>query len=193
MRKIRIIAMVSMIALVISLISGFVFAEDFVIIEVEPNNSVSEAYQTWFPYFIYSELKLIGSLNQANDSEDWYVVRAAINNNNRFLINTLRFDGTQNCTYQFTAYDTNLNIVGQMTSTGENSLSLNNFLMMIEQSYYFQVKLISGSPNKPYLISLNLQNVYSALSEIKDELIIKELMEINGIDIDGNILEETFQ
>lgn len=162
------------------------FAVTSAVKESEPNDTRNQVRTTEMNSPYEDNLRVFGAVN-ANDTTDWFtIMQTGVS-----IIGTVTFQGSPDCTYQLDIFDSAMQYRGIMVTTNNSREYFYNLVLPANSPYYFNVKLISGTPNEPYEFQIyGSPFTPSLISEIKDEAVLQELRELNIIDNENKLIEE---
>lgn len=144
--------------LLMSLFATSAFAASKPYCEAESNNTQATADYYEFEYPSYSSVIMYGTCN-SNDIKDYSQVNLVSKNYTSIKADT-SFRGAPDCTYQFTVYDNDMREWGRGTSTSGSSVDIFNLLIQKGKPWYFEVKLLDGTPTQPYRFHINATDAY---------------------------------
>lgn len=123
--------------------------------ENEPNNTMAKAESMSFHTPARSDMSIYGTVNNSNDTDDWFKVTVDADDSGYKKINTnIFFRGTPDCSYEVTVLDSNGNWRGYKVVPGGGTMVLTNITVNDHDYLYFHIKHNQGTPVMPYIIEI---------------------------------------
>jgi len=123
--------------------------------EKEPNNTMATAESKWFHTPWNSDMCIYGTVNNSNDTDDWFKVTYDADDSGYKKINSnIFFWGTPDCSYEVKVLDSNGNWRGYKVVPGGGTMTLRNIAINNKDYLYFHIKHNQGTPVMPYIIQI---------------------------------------